>query len=75
MSEKAKAALKVIADAAKKTSDGFVVSVSLPVSSSDEREEVCKELITLGCISHVSYHGRKKVQCQLEQNACDYLNE
>lgn len=69
MDQRTKESLKVIVDAAKKTPDGFVMSVELPVKNSDERKVACTELEREGYISKVDVHGQKYIQCQVEPAA------
>lgn len=69
MDKKTMESLKLIVDAARKTEDGYVVCVELPVKNSDERKAICDELESCGYISKVEPYGRKYIRCQVEQTA------
>lgn len=69
MDKKTMESLKLIVDAARKTEDGYVVYVELPVKNSDERKVICDELESCGYISKVEPYGRKYIRCQVEQAA------
>ena len=75
MSEKAKRALKVIVEAAGRAGDELVMSVEIPVENSDERREVCEELVRYGCIRSVVYLGWNRVQCRITPIAFSYLDD
>lgn len=55
-----------IAELAIKNEDGYVISISLEVSS-DERSAICEELISRGFITKVKYFGKKYISCQLTE--------
>lgn len=68
--------LKVIRDnaiQAKKKNETIIwlVSVELPVNSSEERNAVCKELEQNGCISDVEYQGKRYIGCTVHLEAVE----
>ena len=69
MDKKTMEALKLIVDAARRTKDGYVMCVELPIKNSDERKTICDELESCGYISKVEPFGRKYIRCQVEQAA------
>ena len=58
---------------AKKANDitAWLVSVELPVNSSEERDAVCKELEQNGCISDVEYQGKRYIGCTVHLEAVE----
>ncbi len=74
MSDKSKEALWIIAEAAAKASDQYVILVQLPVKSNDEAQIIRDELVSYGCISRAEIVGNHYIRCQFHTKSLDFLN-
>lgn len=72
MDETTQSVLAKVYNAAKNTSDGYTVSVSIGVRS-DKRQDVCSWLESNGFITKVNYIGQDKIQCQITDKAKRYF--
>ena len=66
MDEITRETLTRIYDAAKNTSDGYTMGVSIDIRS-DTRQEVCSWLESQGYITKVELFGQDKVRCQVTE--------
>ncbi len=74
MTNKAKEVLFLIAEAASKTSDQYVVCLKIPVENQDEAVRIRDGLENYGCISNAHIVGKYYIQCQFNVSALKYLN-
>lgn len=63
--------LYILYDAAKHTSDGFIISTEI---NRNDKKEICSWLEFNGYIENVSYHGKHNVSCQVTNKTFDYFN-
>ena len=66
--------LRTIYEAAIKTSDGYIMSVSLGIRS-DLRSQVCQQLQFQGYITKVKLLGQDKIQCQVTEKIYRYFEQ
>lgn len=72
MDENSRQILSKIYQAARRTNDGFVISVDIGVRG-EERERICQNLTNYGYITKLQYLGKDKIQCQITEEIENYF--